>query len=63
MDADGADAPTGLRITAQGWPRNEAYPGINVRENLYPNGVVSGGVVSGGVVSGGVVSGGVVSGG
>jgi hypothetical protein len=23
--------------------RNEAYPGINVRENLYPKGVVSGG--------------------
>jgi len=38
-----SDAPTGLCITAQGWPRNEAYPGINVGENLYPNGVVSGG--------------------
>ena len=38
-----SDAPTGLCITAQGWPRNEAYPGIHVREIPYPNGVVSGG--------------------
>ncbi len=37
----GSDAPTGLCIIAQGCVRNERYPGLAIRNDPYPNGIVA----------------------